>query len=405
GAAADGIGDLVTDLAAAGTEVTVAACDAADPDALAALLAGIPAAHPLTAVVHAAGVLDDGVLESLTPERLDAVAVPKIDAAWHLHRLTADRDLAAFVLFSSAAATLGSAGQANYAAANAFLDALAAHRRARGLPGISLAWGLWEQASGMTGHLGDADVRRMAEQGAGGLPTEQALHLFDAAWRLDAASVVPVRLDVAALRAQAESGALAPILRGLVRVPLRRSADAAGAGTGGVSLGQRLAGLADPERRKVVLDVVRANIAAVLGHAGADAVDPGRLFTDLGFDSLTAVDLRNRLNTLSGLRLPATLVFDYPTPQALAEKLAGEIAADAAPSTQPLFQGIDTVETLLTTLPLDPVTRDRFTARMRDLLAKATDLAGPAAEPDRPDLDAASDDEIFDFISKEFGIS
>ncbi|MET8912714.1 type I polyketide synthase [Micromonospora sp. NPDC004551] len=405
GAAADGIGDLVTDLAAAGTEVTVAACDTADPDALAALLAGIPAAHPLTAVVHAAGVLDDGVLESLTPERLDAVAVPKIDAAWHLHRLTADRDLAAFVLFSSAAATLGSAGQANYAAANAFLDALAAHRRARGLPGISLAWGLWEQASGMTGHLGDADVRRMAEQGAGGLPTEQALHLFDATWRLDAAAVVPVRLDVAALRAQAESGALAPILRGLVRVPLRRSADAAGAGTGGVPLGQRLAGLADPERRKVVLDVVRANIAAVLGHAGADAVDPGRLFTDLGFDSLTAVDLRNRLNTLSGLRLPATLVFDYPTPQALAEKLAGEIAADAAPSTQPLFQGIDTVETLLTTLPLDAVTRDRFTARMRDLLAKATDLAGPAAEPERPDLDAASDDEIFDFISKEFGIS
>ncbi|WP_460747571.1 type I polyketide synthase, partial [Micromonospora schwarzwaldensis] len=405
GATADGIDDLVTELAGVGTEVTVAACDAADPDALAALLDGIPAAHPLTAVVHAAGVLDDGVLESLTPDRIDAVSIPKIDAAWHLHRLAAGRDLGAFVLFSSAAATLGSAGQANYGAANAFLDALAAHRRAQGLPGISLAWGLWEQASGMTGHLADADVRRMAEQGAAGLATEQALHLFDAAWRLDTAAVVPMRLDVAALRGQAEAGVLAPLLRGLVRVPLRRSVDAGGAGTGGVPLAQRLAGLADPERRKVLLDVVRANVAAVLGHAGPEAVDPGRLFTDLGFDSLTAVDLRNRLNTLSGLRLPATLVFDYPTPHALAEKLAGEIAADAAPSTQPLFQGIDAVESLLTTLALDPATRDRFATRMRDLLAKATDLAGPADEPERPDLDAASDDEIFDFISKEFGIS
>nr|WP_229397820.1 type I polyketide synthase [Micromonospora okii] len=406
GAAADGIGDLVAELAEHGTEVTVAACDAADPDALAALLAGIPAEHPLTAVVHAAGVLDDGVLESMTPERLDAVAVPKIDAAWHLHRLTAGLDLAAFVLFSSAAATLGSAGQSNYAAANAFLDALAAHRRARGLPGISLAWGLWEQASGMTGHLGDGDVRRIAEQGAAGLATEQALHLFDAAWRLDAAAVVPMRLDVGTLRAQAGSGALAPMLRALVRVPLRRSVDATGARSGGVQLSQRLAGLAGPERLKVVLDVVRANIAAVLGHAGADAVDPNRLFTDLGFDSLTAVDLRNRLNGLSGLRLPATLVFDYPTPAALAERLTDEIAADAAPSTQPLFQGIDTVESLLNTIPLDSVARDRFTARMQDLLAKASDLAaGPATEADRPDLDSASDDEIFDFISKEFGIS
>ncbi|MEU6075139.1 type I polyketide synthase [Micromonospora sp. NPDC047074] len=406
GSAADGMTDLVAELTDAGAEVTVAACDAADPEQLAALLAGVPAAHPLTAVVHAAGVLDDGVLEAMTPERIDAVARPKIDAAWHLHRLTAGANLAAFVLFSSAGATLGSAGQANYSAANAFLDALAARRRAHGLAGISLAWGLWEQASGMTGHLAEADVRRMAEQGATGLSTAQALHLFDAAWRLDAATAVPMRLDVSALRAQAETGTLAPMLRSLVRVPLRRSVEAGGAGTGGVQLAQRLAGLAGPERMRVVLDVVRANIAAVLGHATADAIDPGRLFTELGFDSLTAVDLRNRLNSLSGLRLPATLVFDYPTPTALAEKLASEIAADAAPSTQPIFQGIDAVENLLAAIPLDAEARDRFTARVRDLLAKASDLAdGPGQEQDRPDLESASDDEIFDFISKEFGIS
>ncbi|WP_212818399.1 type I polyketide synthase [Polymorphospora rubra] len=406
GPTADGVTELVAELTDAGAEVTVAACDAADPAELAALLAGVPAAHPLTAVVHAAGVLDDGVLEAMTPQRIDAVARPKIDAAWHLHRLTAGADLAAFVLFSSGAATLGSAGQANYAAANAFLDALAAHRRARGLAGISLAWGLWQQASGMTGHLAEADVRRMAEQGASGLGTVQALNLFDAAWRLDTPTAVPMRLDVAALRAQAETGTLAPMLRSLVRVPLRRSVDAGGAGTGGVQLTQRLAGLAGPDRMRVVLDVVRSNIAAVLGHATADAIDPGRLFTELGFDSLTAVDLRNRLNALSGLRLPATLVFDYPTPTALAEKLAAEVAADAAPSTQPIFQGIDAVENLLAAIPLDAQARDRFTARVRDLLAKASDLAaGPGEAPDRPDLESASDDEIFDFISKEFGIS
>ncbi len=405
GAEADGAPELVAELGELGATVTVAGCDAADPDALAALLAAIPPDHPLTAVVHAAGVLDDGVVDAMTPDRLDEVARPKIDAAWHLHRLTASADLAAFVLFSSAAGTLGSAGQSNYAAANAFLDALAAHRRRRGLPAVSLAWGLWEQASGMTGHLADTDVRRMAEQGAVRLPTQQALALFDTAWRLDLPVAVPVRLDATALRAQAEAGVLPPLLRGLVRVPIRRSMDTS-ARAGGVTLAQRLAGLAEPERRKVVLDVVRANIAAVLGHASAEAVEPGRLFTELGFDSLTAVDLRNRLNALSGLRLPATLVFDYPTPAALADRLAGQIAADAAPSTQPLFSGLDTVAALLTTVPLDAAARIRLSSRLQDLLAKVSDTADSrVAAADAPDLDEASDDEVFDFITNELGIS
>ncbi|WP_433073797.1 type I polyketide synthase [Dactylosporangium sp. CA-052675] len=405
GPAADGSGALVAELADLGATADVVACDAADRDALAALLAAVPADRPLTAVVHAAGVLDDGVFTALTPGRLDAVARPKIDAARNLHELTAGEDLAAFVLFSSAAATFGSAGQANYAAANAYLDALAAHRRRTGRAALSLGWGLWAQASGMTGHLDDADRRRMADQGATTLSTGQALELFDAAIGLDAATILPLRLDQASLRAQAEAGALAPILRGLVRTGLRRSADG-GAVTGGPTLGQRLAGVPEADRSRVVLDVVRTHIAAVLGHASADAIDPDRLFTDLGFDSLTAVDLRNRLNAISGLRLPATLVFDYPTPAALAERLGSQLVTDAAPSTQPVFTELDALEGLLSAVPLDDAARARFTARMYELLAKASSPVGRLDDGSgAPDLESATDDEVFEFIGKEFGIS
>jgi acyl transferase domain-containing protein/acyl carrier protein len=406
GAAAEGIADLVAELAELGASAEVVTCDAADREALAALVEGIDADRPLTAVVHAAGVLDDAVVTSLTPDRLDAVARPKIDAAWNLHELTAGADLAAFVLFSSASATFGSAGQANYAAANAFLDALASHRRAAGQAGLALGWGLWAQASGMTGHLDDADRRRIAGQGATTLSTAQALELFDTALGLPSAAVLPVRLDQAALWAQAEAGVLAPILHGLVRTSLRRSADGGASITGGPTLGQRLAGVAEANRGRVVLDVVRTHVAAVLGHASGDAIGPDRLFTDLGFDSLTAVDLRNRLNAVSGLRLPATLVFDYPTPVALAERLCSELVTDEAPSTRPVFSELDALEGLLSAVPLDDSARARFTTRMYELLAKAGSPLGRLDEAaDSPDLESATDDEVFEFIGKEFGIS
>jgi acyl carrier protein len=221
----------------------------------------------------------------------------------------------------------------------------------------------------------------------------------------DVATVLPVRLDHASLRAQAEAGALAPILRALVRTSLRRSADG-GAAPGGPTLGQRLAGVAPADRGRVVLDVVRTHIAAVLGHASADAIDPDRLFTDLGFDSLTAVDLRNRLNAISGLRLPATLVFDYPTPAALADRLGSDLVTDAAPSTRPVFTELDALEGLLSAVPLDDTARARFTARMYELLAKAGSPAGRLDDPaGSPDLESATDDEVFEFIGKEFGIS
>ncbi|MEU8878385.1 type I polyketide synthase, partial [Streptomyces javensis] len=298
---APGTAELSAELAELGAETRWAACDVADRDALAATLATIPAEHPLTAVVHTAGVLDDGVIGSLTPERLERVLRPKVDAAWNLHELTRGLDLSAFVLFSSAAGVFGNAGQGNYAAANAFLDAFAQHRRAHGLAATSLAWGLWSDSSGMTGELDDADVSRMSRGGVLALSASEGLELFDAAYRTDEALLVPVRLDMAVMRAEAASnGVVAPLLRGLVRVPARRAADGAAASG---ALARRLAGLSGAEQLHALLELVRTQVAAVLGHDSLDTVEPHRSFRELGFDSLTAVELRNALGAVSELRL------------------------------------------------------------------------------------------------------
>ncbi|MFD4974449.1 SDR family NAD(P)-dependent oxidoreductase, partial [Streptomyces sp. NPDC058424] len=329
---AGGARALVDELTGLGALVDVAACDVTDRDALTALLARVPAAHPLSAVVHTAGVVDDGVIGSLTPEHLDTVLRPKADAAWHLHDLTRDLDLDAFVLFSSVAATLGSPGQGNYAAGNAFLDALAAHRHALGLPATSLAWGPWTQSVGMTSKLSDIDVERIARSGMPPLTVEQGLALFDAALATGGPALLPVRLDLAVLRTQGE---IAPLLRGLIRTTVRRSA--AQTSVTADSLAQRLASLDADARRETLLALVCTQIAQVLGHTDADQVEAARQFQDLGFDSLTAVELRNGLNAATGLRLPATMVFDYPTPNALADHLRDELlgAGDDAPLPTP----------------------------------------------------------------------
>ncbi|WP_433549297.1 type I polyketide synthase [Streptomyces sp. CA-294286] len=325
-----GAEELRTELTELGAEVTLATCDAADRAALAELLDGVSDAHPLTAVVHAAGVLDDGVATALTPERLHTVLRPKADAAWNLHELTRHLDLADFVLFSSAAGTFGNAGQGNYAAANTFLDGLARHRRATGLPATSLAWGLWASASEMTRHL-DVGARNRARS-TGGLPlaTHDGLALFDAALAARRALLVPVRLDHAGLRGRAPA-ALPSILRGLFRGTTARRTVEAGTGPAGGGLRQRLAALPAADRDSVLVDLVTTYAAAVLGHADSGAVHAGKAFRDLGFDSLTAVELRNRLAAAAGLRLPATLVFDHPTPVALAAHL-GSLLTDAAPA-------------------------------------------------------------------------
>ncbi|MEU4717445.1 SDR family NAD(P)-dependent oxidoreductase, partial [Micromonospora purpureochromogenes] len=326
---APGVDALRAELTDLGARVTVAACDAADPVALRALLDAVDAAHPLTGVVHAAGVLDDGLAQSLTPERMDAVLAPKVDAAWHLHELTRDADLALFCLFSSAAGVLAPAGQANYAAANLFLDALAAHRRGRGLPAHALGWGLWAGGTGMTGHLDETALRRLRQQGFDALSEADGLALFDAALAGDVTAPVLLRLDRAGLRAQATSGALPAVLRDLVRVPRRQAHRATGAAT----LADRLRRLPEEDRRRTLLDLVRAEVAGVLGHGTPDAVDAGRALKELGFDSLTAVELRNRLNVATGLRLPATLVFDHPTVSAVAAHLAATLLGAAHPTT------------------------------------------------------------------------
>ncbi|WP_197992457.1 type I polyketide synthase [Streptomyces pactum] len=328
GTAADGVAEQTAELTALGAHVTVAACDAADRDALAAVLAAIPADHPLTGVVHAAGVLDDGVIGSLTPERLARVFRPKVDAAWNLHRLTRDAGLTAFVLFSSAAGVLGNAGQAGYAAANTFLDALAELRRSAGLPATSLAWGLWAQASGMTQHLGTADVRRLGRTGLLPMESDQGLALLDAALATGRPVLMPARLDTAGMR---QRGEVPPLLRGLVRVPQRPATaeDPADA------LRERLAGRPDAERERVLLDLTRGHLAAVLGHATPEAIVPDRGLLDLGLDSLTALEFRNRLGAATGLRLSPTLIFDHPTPTAVAGHLHGRLFTDgpAEPAT------------------------------------------------------------------------
>ncbi|MGA6155252.1 SDR family NAD(P)-dependent oxidoreductase [Stenotrophomonas sp. NPDC087984] len=421
GRAAESMTALETELTALGASVDIAACDVADRDALADLLAGLPDDGPgLTGVVHAAGLLDDGTVTSLTPERLDAVLRAKVDGAWHLHELTRRFDVAMFALFSSAAGVLGSAGQANYAAANTFLDGLAQRRRAMGLPGVSLAWGMWAERSGMTGHLAEADLSRMTRGGLVPFSSEEGLRLFDTAGRLAEGVVVPARLDLGHLAATADTTPVPPLLSGLVRRPVvsRRASAQDESGSQEAPLVRRLAGLGQGERQRTLLRLVQEHAATVLGHGSASAVDTDRGFLELGFDSLTAVELRNRLNAATGLRLPATLIFDYPTPAALAAHLNAEIAPVAADDPTDVATELDRLEAALlgTGTAADDDTRAMVAGRLKRLLSHWDGGRGGPA-PDGPTTDSgdaqdvaehletAEADELFAFIDQEFGTS
>ena len=323
GSEAEGAEELRSELEDLGADATIAACDVSDREQLEQLLASIPAEHPLDAVIHCAGTIEDATVASLQQEQLDRVFAPKVDAAWALHELTAGHELSHFVLFSSIAGVLGGAGQANYAAANSFLDALAQKRRGEGLPATSIAWGLWAGEDGMAAGLSEIDVERIRRSGIGVLSAEQGLTLFDRALGIADPFSLALHLDPQGLRSLARAGIVLPILRGLVRVP-RRS------GIASTALLQRLFSLPEAEREDALLETVRAEVAGVLGHASPADVDPGMAFKDLGFDSLAAVELRNRLAAVSGIALQPTVVFDYPTSAKLTGHLLAEVSADGA---------------------------------------------------------------------------
>ncbi|MGW2378247.1 SDR family NAD(P)-dependent oxidoreductase, partial [Kitasatospora sp. NPDC001683] len=325
GLEAPGAVELVAELSALGAAAAVRACDMADREAVAALVDAIPG---LSAVIHAAGIGDNGLVGALTPARMDTVLAPKADGAWYLHELTSHLDLTAFVLFSSAGGLVLTAGQGNYAAANVFLDALAAHRRAAGLPATSMAYGMWDVGAGLGEQLLELNRNRMADQGVPPLTREAGLALFAAGLRSERAAVVPVRVDTAALRARTDE--LPALLRALVPAARRTAAHAAPSAAPGDGLAARLTGLTESDQRRIVLDLVREQVAGLLGHASGDAIEPDRAFQELGFDSLAATDLRNRLNTRTGLRLPATLAFDHPNAEAVADLIVTELGARTA---------------------------------------------------------------------------
>ncbi|WP_141576726.1 type I polyketide synthase [Actinomadura sp. WMMA1423] len=378
GADAPGAARLRGELAGLGADVTITACDVADRSAVARMLADITAERRLAGVVHMAGVLADGMLGTLTAAQVDAVVAPKALGALHLHELTLGMDLDQFILFSSGAGVLGAAGQGNYAAANAYLDGLAAHRRATGLPGRSLAWGLWAAESGMAGGLASADGQRMRRNGVLPLSEDEGVALLDAAGRTDAPVVVPLRLDLTALRGVAEH--LPPLFSGLVRRP--RPASAGGAAR--TPFRERLAALAPAERRATLLELVRGEAAAILGHDGPAAIEPDLAFTELGFDSLTAVEFRNNVGEAVGARLPATLVFDHPN----AEVLAGHLLTELAPGDEADSEE-RRVRRLLQELPLD---RLREAGLLRGLLDLAAEPDNGLALEEPRDAEASIDD-------------
>ncbi|MGO9692578.1 MAG: type I polyketide synthase [Mycobacterium sp.] len=389
---APGAAELMTELTAAGAQVQVVACDAADREALAKVLADIPVQRPLSGVIHAAGVLDDAVISSLTPDRVDAVLRAKADAAWNLHELTRDLDVSAFVMFSSMAGLAGASGQANYAAANSFLDGLAVHRRTQGLPAISLAWGLWDQASAMTGALGAADRARFGRDGIVAMSSDQALELMDTALIVDEPFLLPAHIDLAALRVKFDAGTLPPMFVDLINAPTRRQVDdSLAAAKSKSALLQRLEGLPEDEQHAVLLDLVRSNIATVLGNSSPEAIDPDRAFQELGFDSLTAVEMRNRLKSATGLALSPTLIFDYPNSAALAGYMHRELVGTSDQHARAAAPGEAEIQRVVGSIPVKRL-RQAGVLELLLALANEADVDGQAATPATKEKDIADMD-------------
>ncbi|MFE3553307.1 type I polyketide synthase [Streptomyces sp. NPDC059193] len=424
GPEAPGAAELVAELEAAGAEtVRIVAADVSDRGQAEALLA--QPEHPWTAVFHLAAVLDDGLLVSQDAERLARVWQPKAEAALHLHELTQGLDLAAFVLFSSAAGVLGGAGQSNYAAANTFLDALAAHRRATGLPATSLSWGLWQQAGqGLTATLGQAELARMRRRGIAALSEPQALAAMDAALASGQAHLVPVRLELTPLQRELDNGGDAPaLLRALLRAPRKRAGGETAAGGNG--LREQLTALPDAERLPRLTQLVQREAAVVLGASGSAGVGAQQVLKELGMDSLMAVELRRRLSAETGTPLPSTLAFDYPTPTAIAGLLLDKLAVGtggAARAAQRVTKNqIDNLVELLRSATPKQLEEPGLAAgllALRDGLAKASaasaasaasSASGTAAAAEAAETEAGlggdSTDDLLQFLDRKLGVS
>ncbi|MFE2979159.1 type I polyketide synthase [Streptomyces sp. NPDC059258] len=357
---------VIDEIRALGADVRTVACDAADRDALATALGTLAREGVrIGGLVHAAGVLTGGVLTDLTADSFVHPLRPKVDAALNLHELTADLDLSVFVVFSSVASTLNSAGQGVYAAANAFLEGLMEHRHATGRPGVSVVWGQWDVAGGMGSTLTDAQVARMARLGILLMSIDEGLAFFDAAVRRNRPVAVAGRWDVDALASQHIEGTLPPLLKSLVRrvpdLPAKHT-DATAApytqetGTSG-------------DDKDILLGRLVEELAGVLGHASAADLDPDLAFDHAGVDSLAAVEFRNRLTAATGLRLPATFIFDWPTPRELAEYMAEELAqsqASGVPS--PLLDDLAGFEAAFAEQTLMGAERDAVRERLGRLL-------------------------------------
>ncbi|WHX20887.1 SDR family NAD(P)-dependent oxidoreductase [Streptomyces malaysiensis subsp. malaysiensis] len=421
GPEAPGAVELEAELTGLGAKVTLAACDVTDRAALAETLAAIPADQPLTAVVHTAAVIEDGVIEGLTPDQAERVLRLKVDATRHLHELTRDLDLTAFVLCSHFSATFGAPGQGNQAPGNAFLHAFAEQRRADGLPATALTFGPWGDGGTVDGAVGD----RMRRHGINEMAPEPATATLQHALDRDETALTVIDMDWRRFTLAFTADRSRPLLHDLpeAREVVEEMAAAETEGTGaaaGAALAGQLAALPETERERVLLDLVRSAVAAVLGHSGAQAIEAGRAFKELGFDSLTAVELRNRLGAASGLKLPPSLIFDHPTPAAVAAYLRAGIAPDEAADGTAVLDELDKLETALTGTAPDNITRARITMRLQSLLAKwnesdgtavTAEPAAAAAAPERPakdtvdaeQLQSASDEELFAFINKGLG--
>ncbi|MDR6315982.1 NADPH:quinone reductase-like Zn-dependent oxidoreductase/acyl carrier protein [Actinoplanes couchii] len=379
-----------------GVGVRVEACDVTDAVAVAELVGRV---RP-RAVIHTAGTLADSPVLGMSSGQVDAVLAPKVDGTWVLHEALPDVD--AFVVFSSAAGVLGSNGQGNYAAANVFMDELMALRRSQGLTGVSLAWGYWADDSGLTAHLSDVDRARITNQGLVPMSAEVALGLFDAALNASLADplLVLTPWDAGVLRQRVREDRLPGVLRSLVKVPVRRMV----AQGGEQSLEQRLAGMPVAAQRETLTSLVLTHTAAVLGHGGTDGVDAAKPFKDLGFDSLTAVELRNRLNAATGRKLPATLVFDHPTPNHIATYLQKNLTGDQTISAGTLLIDLERLADALGEFPLDTEARRQIGDRLWHLSRQFERHRPAASTTDTVDLKAATtDDELFEALDMELG--